>query len=480
MERNMEGRMESTAGIMIAAVKSGSGKTTITCALLEALKRYKRPISAFKCGPDYIDPMFHKRVIGVDSRNLDTFFSNRQQIQQLYLRNRRENEISVVEGVMGLFDGLGGIREEGSAYDLAEALELPIILVLDAHGMGRTMVAVLAGILQYDTGHRIAGVILNRTSEAFYQTIVPVLERELSLPVLGFFPKVSDLHLESRHLGLKLPNEIAGLQSQVRRAAEILCTHVDVEKIIEIADSRGKSSSMFQNSCGGLTSLNSADKCRGEDKVRIAVAMDEAFCFYYADNLRMLEEAGAQLVPFSPLWDAALPEDIQGLLLGGGYPELAVSQLAANQTMRASIYQAIRQGIPSVAECGGFMYLHEFLQDESGKRHPMVGIIPGTCSYRGKLVRFGYVEISEGRPRFLSENLSVKAHEFHYYDSDNNGTCCIATKPVTGKKWECIHTTERSWWGYPHLYYPSNPEFVEHFVHICRKSFAEETGIADG
>lgn len=465
------------SGVVIAAIKSGSGKTTITCALLEALKEYDRPISAFKCGPDYIDPMFHECVLGIPSRNLDTFFLNKAQIQHLYQRERREKEISVVEGVMGLYDGLGGIREEGSAYHLAKTLELPIILVVDAHGMGRTMVAVLSGILQQDTEKRIAGFILNQTSKMFYSTIAPIIEQELGVPVLGFFPKVEELQLESRHLGLKLPHEIVELQEQVKRASLLLKEHVDVDKIIEIADVCGKKEEGFVNEIQAFLRLDHdlqdksfCDKVfnvKKQRQVKIGIAKDEAFCFYYRDNLRMLEEAGAELVEFSPIHDKGLPDHIQGILLGGGYPELVAEQLSKNQSMRQEIADAIRRGIPSVAECGGFMYLHDFLIDEQGRKWSMAGVIDGECCYQRKLVRFGYVEIEENTCNFL-HGKSIKGHEFHYFDSTNNGEMCKAVKPLSGRSWSCIHSSGDSWWGFPHLYYPSNPAFVHHFIQQCR------------
>ena len=208
---------------------------------------------------------------------------------------------------------------------------------------------------------------------------------------------------------------------------------------------------------------------------RIAVAKDEAFCFYYRDNLRMLEHYGAELVFFSPLHDEKLPENIHGLLLGGGYPELYAKQLAENESMRKSIKEALEQHLPSLAECGGFMYLHETLTDKDGKNFPMVGVIPAECQYTGKLVRFGYVEVQ--LPQGLTEKGTaerpepekIKAHEFHYFDSTANGEDCIATKPVTGRSWKCIHASDDHFWGFPHLYYPSDPKFVKWFLERAEK-----------
>lgn len=449
-------------GVLIAATKSGSGKTTITCALLQALKERGIRTRAFKCGPDYIDPMFHKQIIGVPSRNLDTFFSGPEQIRELYQMNSKETddraEISVIEGVMGLYDGLGGIREEGSAYHLAEVLDIPIVLVLDAHGMGRSMIPLLFGFLKYDKSHLIRGVILNRTTPMFLQTIAPLIEQELKLPVLGCFPKTQKLVMPGRHLGLVMPDEIDDIRRQLHEAAVQLEKTVDIDRIIAIADEAGNIDDFSQKTAG--------KPCAD---LRLAVAQDEAFCFYYEDNLRMLRENGVTIVWFSPIHDEALPQNIDGILLGGGYPELHARALAANEKMRKAIRDSITAGMPSVAECGGFMYLHDTLVDKTGVSFGMAGVLPAECKDTGKLVRFGYVEIEEKEAGWLPAGMRIRGHEFHYYDSSDNGMDCVAQKPVTGRNWPCIHSTPEHWWGYPHLYYPSNPEFVYHFVAQMRK-----------
>ena len=449
-------------GVLIAATKSGSGKTTITCALLQALKERGIRTRAFKCGPDYIDPMFHKQIIGVPSRNLDTFFSGPEQIRELYQMNSKETddraEISVIEGVMGLYDGLGGIREEGSAYHLAEVLDIPIVLVLDAHGMGRSMIPLLFGFLKYDKSHLIRGVILNRTTPMFLQTIAPLIEQELKLPVLGCFPKTQKLVMPGRHLGLVMPDEIDDIRRQLHEAAVQLEKTVDIDRILAIADEAGNIDDFSRKTAG--------KPCAD---LRLAVAQDEAFCFYYEDNLRMLRENGVTIVWFSPIHDEVLPQNIDGILLGGGYPELHARALAANEKMRKAIRDSITAGMPSVAECGGFMYLHDTLVDKTGVSFGMAGVLPAECKDTGKLVRFGYVEIEEKEAGWLPAGTRIRGHEFHYYDSSDNGMDCVAQKPATGRNWPCIHSTPEHWWGYPHLYYPSNPEFVYHFVAQMRK-----------
>lgn len=442
-------------GIMIAAVKSGSGKTTVTCALLEALKRRGLSPCAFKCGPDYIDPMLHRKVIGVPSRNLDSFFSEQEQLRRTYMENMKntgDNGIAVVEGAMGLYDGLGGVREEGSAYDLSRILCLPVVLVVDAHGMGRSLLPLLFGFLQYDRAKRIRGVILNRTTEHFYRAVAPTIERELQIPALGFLPDQPQIFMESRYLGLKPPDKIADWQRLLCRTVDILEDKVSVDRIIEIA--------------GKADRLRTVKRTVFYEKhpVRIGIAKDEAFCFYYEENLKILKEAGADLISFSPLRDKKLPEGIAGILLGGGYPEWYAKKLEANVSMRGAIRQAIQDGMPSVAEGGGFLYLHETLEDDKQNSCAMCGVVPGKCFYTGRLVRFGYMTVEEKRETFLKAGTRIKGHEFHYYESENPGTDCTAVKPASGKAWDCIQAEKWSFWGFPQLYYPSNPDFAVSFV----------------
>lgn len=449
--------------IMIAAPKSGSGKTTITCGLLQIFKENGERISSCKCGPDYIDPMFHRQVLGVPSRNLDTFFTGEEGTEELFLRDRADGDLVVMEGVMGLYDGLGGIREEGSSYHLAKVTKTPIVLVVDAKGMGRSVIPLIAGFLSYDTAHLIRGVIFNRMSEAYYRILQPLAEQELEITVLGYFPENKKLQIAGRHLGLCMPGELEDLQGQIRAAAEQLRETVDIPGMLRIAE---EAEPLTGKTSGG-------ENCSGRPAEtaipRIAIARDEAFCFYYEENLRMLEQAGAELVFFSPLHDKSLPENIHGLLLGGGYPELYAEKLSENAEMRAAILSAVRSGLPTVAECGGFMYLHTCLEDQEGHSYPMAGVLPGKCFYTGRLVRFGYIELEENNGCFLPTGSRIRGHEFHYYDSEDNGGDCIAYKPTTGRNYPCVHVGENHWFGFPHLYYPSCPEFAERFVEMMKK-----------
>ena len=456
--------------VMIAAPKSGSGKTTITCALLQSLKEQGIPVVSYKCGPDYIDPMFHKEVLGVPSRNLDTFFTGEEETRTLLTAGRTEGELAVLEGVMGLYDGLGGIREEGSSYHLAKVTGTPIVLVVDAKGMGKSVLALIAGFLQYDTEKLISGVILNRMSGAYYQTIKPLIEKELPVAVVGYVPDQKHSELKSRHLGLVLPKEQEEVMRQIRDFAAELQKIVSIEKIREIAAEAAELPYM-ESVINSI--IESSDEDRAEtrgmtdndsDSPIIAVARDEAFCFYYEDNLRLLEEQGARLRYFSPLHDPHLPEGCDGLLLGGGYPELHLQELEQNVSMRNEIRDAMEQSTPCVAECGGFMYLHETVEDQEGQQYRMAGVLPGICTNKGKLVRFGYIELQEGKASFLPEGTKIRGHEFHYYDSSDNGEDCMAVKPVTGRSYPCVIETADWFLGFPHLYYPSNPGFAENFV----------------
>lgn len=448
-------------GIMLAAVKSGSGKTTLTCALLESLKENGLNPQAFKCGPDYIDPMFHREVIGVPSHNLDSFFLKEEQLREMYSECMEGKGIAVVEGAMGLFDGFGGISEAGSAYYVAGILQLPILLIVDAHGMGCSILPLLAGFLQYDKEKRIAGVILNKTSEHFYKNIAPLIEGELKLPVLGYLPKKKELTLESRHLGLKMPEEIQNLKKQISQAAKLAEESVSIDKVVGIAELAGNISIPEKPV---LSKGFETEAAVMVNPVKIGIASDEAFCFYYEENLKLLEKMGAELVPFSPLYDAKLPEELDGILLGGGYPELYAKQLEQNHSMREAVRAAIKAGMPSLAECGGFMYLHNALENEKGDAYAMCGVVLGKCFYTGKPVRFGYIELEEKEATFLKKEAVIKGHEFHYYDSEDNGQDCIARKPITNRNWECVHSVKNQFWGFPHLYYPSNPDFARHFI----------------
>ena len=440
--------------IMIAAPKSGSGKTLITCALLGALKKRNIDVVSCKCGPDYIDPMFHRTVLGVPSENLDTYFTGEDKTRQIFASFSKGHDMAVMEGVMGLYDGVGGIEEAGSSYHLAKVTKTPVILVVDAHGMGRSVLSVISGFKYYDKDNLIKGIILNRISKSFYENIKEITEKETGIKLLGFFENNNDFYVPERHLGLTLPAEIEDIRSKISHCASLFEETVDVDKIIEIS-----------KCMEGENPVVNKDKIyKAEERLNLAVARDEAFCFYYDANIRILEKMGVVIKYFSPIHDGNLPEDIDGILLGGGYPELYAYELSKNVSMLEDIKFAINNDIPSLAECGGFMYLHKTLKDENGNSYNMAGVIDKDIFYAGKLVRFGYIEMLDKKEVFLKKGSLIRGHEFHYYNSTDNGTDVKAVKPVTEKSWECCYTEGNHWWGFPHLYYPSCEEFAEAFV----------------
>lgn len=461
--------------LMIAAPKSESGKTIVTCALLETLKNSGWQAVSYKCGPDYIDPMFHREVIGVPAKNLDTFFTDAAQTKELFLRDRTERDFAVIEGVMGLYDGLGGVRQEGSSYHLACVTKTPIVLVVDVKGMGRSIIPLLAGFLQFDSAHLIQGVILNRISPGYYETIKPLIEEELPIEVVGFLPEKETYQIGSRHLGLHMPDELGDIRERLQAASKELRRTVSVERLIKIAEGaqeiyieKEKEVWKEAKNCR-LEANNHVFRPDADVTVTIAVARDTAFCFYYEDNLRMLEENGAEIQYFSPLCDEKLPDGCHAVLLGGGYPELYAKRLSENKNMCKAIRDASENGMPIVAECGGFLYLHRTMTDREGNRYPMAGVIDAECYDTGKSVRFGYIDLRENTSFFLPGNMPIKGHEFHYFDSTDNGSDAVAEKPVTGRTYSCMIIDETHWMGFPHIYYPSNPDFAKAIVTKARQ-----------
>lgn len=447
------------ARIMIAAPQSGSGKTLITCALLQALKEKNYHLESFKCGPDYIDPMFHKTVLGISSRNLDPFFTEDSITRMLLAKGQDSRDLAVIEGVMGLYDGLGGIREEASSYALAKATNTPILLTVNARGIGRSLLALLSGFLQYDTAHLIKGVILNQTPSSFASVLAKEIEETFRIPVVASFPVRDDVRIESRHLGLVMPYELEDIQSRLKIASQVLCENANIEQILEIAKSAPKLEYDVESDIKHKIT---------EKTIRIGVARDEAFCFYYEDNLDLLKSLGAKLIFFSPLHDDTLPKDLDGILFGGGYPELYLKELEENESMRNSVKSAIENKMPSLAECGGFMYLHDTIFDSEKKPYKMAGVIHACCMKKERLVRFGYLTLNSKTDSFLKKGETIRGHEFHYYDSEDNGECAIAKKLVGTKSWECVHAGSDHWWGFAHLSYYSNPKFAEKFAEACR------------
>lgn len=447
--------------ILLGAAASGSGKTLITCGLLQALKNRKLQVTSFKCGPDYIDPMFHSRVIGTKSRNLDSFFADEDTVRYLLEKNARDCEISVIEGVMGYYDGLAGISPKASAYDVAKITKTPAVLIVNAKGMSLSAAAFIKGFVEYQEDSQIRGVILNQVSSMMYPRLKQIIEEELSIKVYGYVPVVKDCVLESRHLGLVMPEEIVDLQQKLMELAEILEKSVDIDGLLELAEHAEE-----------LPVQESPVAYHTGRKIRIALAKDEAFCFFYQDNLELLEEMGAELVPFSPIHDKKLPEHIDGMLFHGGYPELYAKKLSENKEMLAAVCAAVQTGIPYMAECGGFMYLHQEMEDMEGHSWPMAGVIHGKSWRTPRLTRFGYITLEDGT--CFGEHVgAIRAHEFHYFDSDRCGEAYTAKKPLSSRSWKCIHSDGQEMSGFPHMYYYSNLRVPEQFLRACEERKAE-------
>lgn len=452
------------ARFMIAGTSSGSGKTMLSCALMSALKQKGFQVRACKCGPDYIDPMFHREVLGIESENLDLFFCTQEIQRTLFRRHMRGADVGVIEGVMGYYDGMDMTSDQASSYHVAKVLDIPVILVVPCRGMALSVVPQILGMLTFRKEHHIKGILLNRISERVYPRMKEMIESELSkrgyqIPVVGFVPEDTLFSLESRHLGLVLPDEIEGIRERINHAGKQICETVDLDCLMQIGREGTQDRNVYEPETG-----------RQQSDIKIAVAKDEAFCFYYKDNLECLKEAGCQLIPFSPLEDVCLPEGTKGLLLGGGYPELYARRLSGNKAMRESIYKAIAMGMPCIAECGGFMYLLEHMEGKDGISYSMAGVIQGEAVKRERLVRFGYVELqSQMEGSFLPQGEMLRGHEFHYWDSTANGKDCLAVKPDKKRQWQCIHMRGNVFAGYPHIYFYSNPQFAVRFVEACGK-----------
>lgn len=456
--------------LMITAAASGSGKTLCTCGLLQALKNRSLEVVSFKCGPDYIDPMFHTKVIGTKSRNLDTFFTDEDTTRFLLEKNAADTDVAVIEGVMGYYDGLAGISVSASAWDLADTTNTPAVLLVNCRGMSVSIVPFIKGFLEYKKNSHIKGVILNRITGMLYPRVKEMIEKQLPVKVYGYLPELKDCLLESRHLGLVLPEEIEDLQMQLDLLAETMEKTVDIDGLLKLAASAEELENSELMKQYEYRKADARMPQSGEKSpyagLRIGVARDEAFCFFYEDNLDYLREQGAELIEFSPIHDKNLPRDLDGLILNGGYPELYARALSQNHTMLSDIRMAVEYGLVTTAECGGFMYLHESMEDMDGQAWPMVGAVKGRVWKTPKLTRFGYVTL-EGGEAFGREIGPVNAHEFHYFDSDSCGEDWHAQKPLSARGWDCIHAENTLFAGFPHIYYYANEEFPKAFLEKC-------------
>lgn len=435
--------------ILFAGISSGCGKTTVTCAVMQALVNHGLKLHAFKCGPDYIDPMFHERVIGAKGSNLDLFFYEENTLRYLLAKNAADADISVLEGVMGYYDGSQKTMEK-STYEVAKETETPVVLIVNGRGMAFSIAAILEGFLSIVEDSRIRGVILNQVSPAAYKILKEIIEEQFGdrIKVFGYLPPMPDSSFESRHLGLVTAAEIEDIKEKLKRLANKAEETINLDGLLKLAKE-------------SMPLIFEPIKFQSKTPVRIAVAFDKAFCFYYRDNLELLQEMGAEICYFSPIKDRKLPE-CDAMYLGGGYPELYLEQLSENVAMRAAVRQALEEGVPCIAECGGYMYLTEAIEGVT-----MVGVLPGTCEDKGRLVRFGYVTLTAKEDNMLGNaGEQINAHEFHHYDVSENGHSFSAQKRP-GVSWDCVWASETLYAGYPHLPFYANPRFAENFYNAA-------------
>ncbi len=443
--------------IMFAAMASDSGKTSVTCGMLALLARRGMDPCAFKCGPDYIDPMFHRSVIGVPSHNIDLYMCGKDLAKKMFSRYSAGHGAAVVEGVMGYYDGLSGTSLKASACDVAETMGLPVFLVVRPKGTALTLAAQIRGMVEFRKPTHIRGIILNDSSEMYCRQMSGVIESQTGVPVLGYIPHVEGAEFKSRHLGLYTAGEIDDLTARISRLADAMEQGIDLDRLIELSTDED------------IPAPAPAPQ-KKDDAPVIAVAKDEAFNFIYEETIDTLRDSGAQIRYFSPLHDREVPQGASGLYIPGGYPELYAEELENNRTMRSSIRTLIFTGMPVVAECGGFLYLGRRLADRDGVLHEMAGVLPGEARNSGRLARFGYAELSSSNDNLLlKQGESVSVHEFHYWDSTENGHDLVAAKSLTGRKWECGFARDTIYAGFPHLYMAGYPFMAERFVSAARK-----------
>ncbi len=442
---------------MIAAPSSGTGKTTVTIGLMAAFRQRGLKVQPYKVGPDYIDPAFHAAVTGRESINLDGWLLKQKVIQDLTAQYSVDADLSIIEGVMGLYDGRGLDPLEGSTAGLSIDLKTPVILVLDAKGMSASIAAVVHGLKTFRPV-QIAGVIINRpSSDKYYQLLKACIETHTHTPVLGFVPVLPEVQFPSRHLGLIQQCEIDDWEQKIKLLGETIGRCVDLETLIQVS----KETEPLEKPI--------AEKTPPHKQVTIAVAQDQAFQFYYPENLHILQRLGAELVFFSPLQDRMLPGNCDALYIGGGYPEVFAQQLENNETMRRDIRVQAEKGLPIYGECGGYMFLHERFKTLENKTYEMCGVFKGEAVMTKRLQHFGYNTITACTSSCLFQpGDEIRAHEFHrsVINNDNEEPVVKVSKTYNGKKetWECGKVYKQTFGMYPHLYFAGNEKAAAHFI----------------
>ena len=454
--------------IAIAGERSGVGKTTVTLALLAALRRRQHTVQSFKVGPDYIDPMFHSYVTGRACRNLDPILTSETYVQQCFHRHSQTADCSIVEGVMGLFDGASGTTDAGSTAQVAKLLNIPVVLILNCSSTSRSIAAIAHGYRTFDPQVQIAGVILNQVGSDRHLELLTAALLPLHLPILGVLKRRDDLRIPDRHLGLIPAGELTDLNMTLDRLADVGEACFDWAQLLPLLTSQPilTPSSLLLPSQTGLEVV----QIKSSQKIRLAVAKDAAFNFYYADNLDLLR-SGAELIEWSPLHDRQLPPDIQGLYFGGGFPEVFAETLAANQPIRQAVKAAIVAGMPTYAECGGLMYLCDRIVDFEARSYPMVGIF-STTAVMGKRLTLGYRQLTAlQNSLLLNIGDRVWGHEFHrstLTDLPPSPLCNLEgyeSKSIFAPEGWSRYQVQAA---YTHLHFGANPNLPERFLNHCR------------
>lgn len=450
--------------LLFCAPVRGGGKTMVTCAVLRALlNRGLEPV-VFKAGPDYIDPLFFRQAVGTRACNLDLFFHGEAGVRRILAAHAEPERLAVIEGDMGYYDGIA-MTEECSAYQLAQVTQTPSILVVSGKEQYLTLAAQVKGVRQFRRDNDIRGVILNDITPSRYRMLRSAIEMETGLPVLGYLPSMPECAIEGVHLALLSDAERAVLQEKLGLLAERAQDCIELDALLAIAASAPE--------------LNWTPRITREvvtGRPCLAVAQDDAFCFTYQESMDTLIDVGVHLAPFSPLKDTALPEGCAGLYFGGGYPEEYAAALAANTPMRTLIREAIAGGMPCIAECGGFLYLHETLEGADGETYPMAGVIPHHAFRTKHLSRYGHVTIKAEHDGLLGKaGTRLPAHEFHYWDSEAPGKDFFAQRPKSGRCWLSGYHTDTFYAGLSHFDLSAVPEVAQRFVRACAH-YQEERG----
>ena len=447
--------------IVVAAVSSGGGKTTVVTGLLSALRQKGLKVQSYKVGPDYIDPGYHRLASGYPAHNLDSWLMPEDKLREIFIRTSKEADISVVEGVMGLYDG--GRSGVSSTAEIAKLLDAPVVLVIDAKSMGASAAAIALGFREYDPQVKLAGVILNRLGSDTHRLMIEKAMQEIGIPVLGAIKRDDSLAMPERHLGLLPVEENQRELEAVEAIGRAVVSQTDLVSIIRLADKAGE-----------MELADDSNAVTEDDKnVTIAVARDDAFSFYYPESLRILEKSGARIILFSPLKDKELPF-CDGVILGGGFPEMFAEALRCNYTMLESIKNAAESGMPIYSECGGFMYLTQAMIDFDGIEHTMAGVLPCRVQMNKKLQMVGYVSAEMNTDTVLGpKGTRLHGHEFHFSseiipEKDCRDRAFTFTRMRNNAVYQAGYAWKNVLGSYLHLHFAGCPEAADYFVEKCK------------